>query len=237
MGYLGFTTCAGKTKLSGGKSTYSARAKHWDTIKDKTLVEGLAAETGYSATIVGAVVEGMRNYLCKQLKDGNKVDFGAFSVGLSVRGPFPAANAPFDPAVNSIGVDIRAGKELRTAVENLVPQNMTDIDIPRIGNILSRTHQANSNYGKIMRGDECEMVGAYFADKYTGDGDGVWLENSAGAKIATARIGEHAADVVYFTFDADIPFGNYWLVIGCRDPKKSIVATGKRRVEVVPALR
>ena len=139
MGYLGFTTCVGKTKLSGGKSTYSARAKHRDTIKDKALVEGLAAETGYSATIVGAVVEGMRNYLCEQLKKGNKVDFGAFSVGLSVRGPFPAANAPFDPAVNSIGVDI--------------------------------------------------------------------------------------------------PFGSYWLVIGCRDPKKSIVATGKRRVEVVPALR
>ena len=88
MGYLGFTTCVGKTKLSGGKSTYSARAKHRDTIKDKALVEGLAAETGYSATIVGAVVEGMRNYLCKQLKDGNKVDFGI------LRGQSPEKRTP-----------------------------------------------------------------------------------------------------------------------------------------------
>ena len=113
METFGFTTCMGKTRLTDGKATYSARVTHKDIVRDKALIEGLAAETGYSTTIVGTVIEGMRSYLGKQLKAGKKVDFGAFSVGLSVRGAFPSANAPFDPMVNSVGVDIRAGDDGR----------------------------------------------------------------------------------------------------------------------------
>lgn len=236
MGTFGFTTCAGKTKLSGEKSTYSARVKHFETVCDRALAEGIAAEIGYTPMVVSSVLMGMRKFLCEQLKEGNKVDFGAFSVGLSVRGAFPAANSPFNPSVNRIGVDIRAGKELRDAVANLVPQNITNMYIPHIGSVLSLAHPDGSNYSKIMRGDECQMAGTDFATDYTGDGDGVWLENRKGERVATARIGEHSLVAVNFTFDEEIPLGEYWLVIGCRDPEHSMVATGKRLVTVVSTL-
>lgn len=237
MGLFGFTTCMGKTKLTDGKATYSARVTHRDVIRGKDLVEGLAAETGYSTTIVGTVVEGLRSYLCKQLKAGNKVDFGAFSVGLSVRGSFPSANSLFDPRSNEVGVDVRAGVELRKAVKKLVPDNLTDVDGPRISGVISSAHQDSSNYFKILRGDPCGIVGLNFGRAFTGDGDGLWLETREGERIAEFRVTEHDDGRINCVLEDSVPLGEYWLVIGCREPGRKEVFTGRRLVQVVSSLK
>lgn len=237
MGLFGFTTCMGKTRLTGGKATYSARVKHRSVIRGKDLVEGLAAETGYSTTVVGTVVEGLRNYLCKQLKAGNKIDFGAFSVGLSVRGSFPSANSPFDPNSNEVGVDVRAGVELRKAVKKLVPDNLMDVDGPRISGIISFAHQASSNYFKILRGDLCNMVGYNLGQAFTGDGDGLWLETREGKRVAELRVTEHDDGRINCVLEDSVPLGEYWLVIGCREPGRKEVFTGRRLVQVVSSLK
>ena len=236
METFGFTTCVGKTKLTSGKATYSARVRHNDIVRDEALVQGLAAETGYSTTIVGTVVEGIRTYLCNQLKVGNKVDFGAFSVGLSVRGSFPSANAPFDPKENSVGIDIRAGADLRKAVEGIVPDNVTDTEAPRITGILSFAHQGPNNYFKIMRGDPCNMVGLNFGTRFMGDGDGVWLESRSGEKVAMLRVTKHVEGWIGFVLDEDVPLGEYWLVVGSHQPGRPGVAMGRRLVQVVSTL-
>lgn len=229
---IGFITVPGRTKLSGGKVNYSGRIVHNRLLKTDDITKGLMAELHLGEAQACFLVNGLCEYIAHQLQEGNQLDFGGFRIGLTVRGGFPAANAAFS-SKNRVAVVMTPGKMFKKAVENLNPENRTDLSKPHIHSIQDMKLEPKYGMWTIACHSEALLIGWGFASSYCRDDDGVWIENRARERVAKARIVFHDFGMIRFVIDDDVPAGEYWFVLGCRESNELPVVTARRLIQIV----
>ena len=178
------------------------------------------------------LVNGLCEYIVGQLQEGNQLDFGGFRVGLTIRGSFPSANAPFG-AKNEINVVMTPGKPFKDAVKEFIPENRTDLLKPHIHAIEDRRLEPKYGLSTLACHSKACIVGWNFSKSFSGIDDGVWLENRNRERVATAKILSNDGSLIDFIIENDLPAGEYWLVLGCRQGASVPVATVRRLVKLV----
>ena len=237
MSRYGFVVSASRPEVAKGKVVYSARMRHMDVIRGEQLFKEFGEYMAMNPTLAKNLVNGLGGYIKEQLLHGYKLDFGVFKVGLTIRGGFAAANDKFDPEKNTVCVSLTPSVELKKAVAKMKPENLTDLQVPILDSAFCEKYINQLGIGKLVCRVECGMNGEFPIREFTGDDDGVWLEDENGKRVAKAKILSVDGTRLEFIINEDVPVGRYRLFIGSRAKGQTAVATDSVSVEVVPAPR
>ena len=237
MSRYGFVVSASRPEVAKGKVAYSARMRHMDVIRGERLFEEFGKYMAMNPTLAKNLVNGLGGYIKQQLLHGYKLDFGVFKVGLTIRGGFAAANDKFDPEKNTVCVSLTPSMELKKAVAEMKPENLTDLQVPILDSAFCEKYINQLGIGKLVCRVECGMNGEFPIREFKGEDDGVWLEDENGKRVAKAKILSVDGTRLEFIINEDVPVGRYRLFIGSRAKGQTAVATDSVPVEVVPAPR
>ena len=211
-----FVTTRSRSKLVEG-TKYFGKIVHRRRLSKKDIIEGLAKSLYQHEPITEMFVNGLLAYMAEQLSQGYRLDFGDFSAELTVKGGFPSANAPFDPARNQIDVAMQAKKGLLAAVEKMKLENETAVDGSRIHTCYQKEpdmgeSQILSSDGRrtITTNGHNVMVDASAPD------EGAWIETRDGKRLLTGEIFNISSVHCDFYLEGHLDPGEYWLVICSR---------------------
>lgn len=233
MSRYGFVVSASRPEVAKGKVAYSARMRHMDVIRGERLFEEFGKYMAMNPTLAKNLVNGLGGYIKQQLLHGYKLDFGVFKVGLTIRGGFAAANDKFDPKKNTVCVSLTSSVELKKAVAKMKPENLTDLQVPILDSAFCEKYINQLGIGKLVCRVECGMNGDFPVREFSGDDDGVWLEDENGKRVAKAKILSVDGTRLEFIINEDVPVGRYRLFLGSRAKGQAAVATDSVPVEVV----
>ncbi|MCQ2262525.1 MAG: hypothetical protein MJZ42_05155 [Bacteroidales bacterium] len=121
-----FTTIGHKSRLTGDVPRYQGQIKHNLRLSREETLKGYAAYCREPEHLARLHLEALGGYIASELERGNRLNFGWFGVELRIGGGFKAANAPFTNGVNTLNVNLMPGSQLKKAVEELEPVNVTD---------------------------------------------------------------------------------------------------------------
>ena len=233
MSRYGFIVSAVKNRLSGRKAAYAARMRHMDVIRGERLFKEFGEYMAMNPTLAKNLVNGLGGYIKEQLLHGYKLDFGVFKVGLTIRGGFAAANDKFDPEKNTVCVSLTPSVELKKAVAKMKPENLTDLQEPILDCAFCKEYINQLGLGKLVCRVECGMNGDFPVREFSGEDDGVWIEDENGKRVAKAKILSVDGTRLEFVINEDVPIGRYRLFIGSRAKGQTAVATDSVPVEIV----
>ena len=111
--------------LSQEKETCLGRIIHNEKLDMARIVEDFANFARVDKFTAQMSVSQVASYIVKALGEGKRLDFGAFSLCLTMKGTVQGANGRFDPAKNSIEPKIYPGQQLATSLRGSIPNHPT----------------------------------------------------------------------------------------------------------------
>ena len=180
-------------------------------------------------------LDSVGGFIAEYVAKGYYLDLGPFTVGLKMRGGFPAANSPFDENVNRLAVEISPSKTIRDSVKSLHPVNVT-VKKPVI--YILTQHEPiirNGDYDTITA-DGIRLIQSNCSAGIVHPGvadEGARIENDDGEILAVGEITRSDACTCDFTLKDHIEPGRHWFVIQGRYTPEDKLLRAKRRVTVI----
>ncbi|MBO6167153.1 MAG: hypothetical protein J6P13_02245 [Kiritimatiellae bacterium] len=240
---INFTTALpGGVEPKNGK--YHCKVAHNRVIAPDEVAEDMAKKLHIDPLQAQLYLATVLAYIERSVEDGESINFGSFSLYISMKGTVEGANGDYDPEANALALNLRAGAKIKKALSTLKPVNATlePDEKPAITRIADTSLK---NEGVISGEPDAEVVitGRNLAMDSSAleksDGrllrmEGVRLESKDGETVATGRVLEACTNVVRVKFDAAIPPGAYRIVIVTRNHRgpRTNPAVAKRELQV-----
>jgi len=227
-----FKTTERKTKLTDGKVCYQGRLLHNRVLDVRDTRRFFAEYMLMREPQTNLVLDGLSAFMAEYLAKGYRLDFGGFSAGLNMRGGFAAANAPFDPVRNAIGVELAPGMRVKRCVRALKPVNVTMEAKDRIYHVFQRT--PFEAYDTVARDGErlVEVAGTMMTIHPDAEDEGIWIENDAGVVLTRGHIQYDDCCHARFKLTDPVVPGLHWLVVASREAADSPLLRARRRLTV-----
>jgi len=228
-----FVTSETKEKNAKGETCYQGQLRHNLVLNERETKEWFAAYCAEPVSLTTRYVDALSEFIAQQVAAGTRLDFGGFAVGLKMRGGFKSMNAPFDPRVHSVGVDLMPGREVKRAVKSLKPVNVTDGAKWHFSIVWQKTpYEA---YNEIAAdGMRVVVASGYFPAIHPESQDeGVWIENDEGVCLMRGRILTSEFAQTEFELTGPLPSGELWVVGQGRYQDVPGVIRARRRVSVI----
>jgi len=225
-----FTTTPSKTLLTSGKTLYQGQLRHNRVLDANETRQRFAEYLRVPEPQANLYLDSLGLFIRDAVAQGHRVDFGPFSVGLKLRGSFPAANAPFDAVANAVGVELMPSAAIKRAASALKPVNATEDASCRIYAILQTEPFeaydtiATTGTRKLCISGTCMAVDASAAD------EGTWIENDAGERLLTGTVSESDPCRIVATFSGPVEPGVHWLVVGSHGTAEGHRLRARRRI-------
>lgn len=229
-----FVTSETREKNARGETRYQAQLRHNAVLGEKETKQAFAVYAGKHLSDAAYYVDALAEFIAKSVEEGLRLDFGGFSVGLKIRKGLKSANAPFDPDVNSVNVEMTPGRAIREAARTLRPVNVTDRTKWTIdSNCQQKPFEA---YDCIATDGERTLsaVGCYPQINVGAADEGIWLEDDEGVRLLAGEVVRSGFGVTSYRLSGPIKRGYYWLVIQSRDDASTLVRV-RRRISVMCA--
>jgi len=226
-----FTASQTTSKLTAGKVCYQGQVIHNHTLDEAETREAFADYARLPIPMGNLAIDSVGAFIAEEIAKGNRLDFGAFSVGLKMRGGLPAANAPFNPKVNDLVVELTPGKGIKKATKYLKPVNATGAKYSYVFKT-EQTSPYKMEDAFLATGTRTLIAfGGYIRINPAATGEGVWIENDVGDKLLKGRIlpGSDACRVS-FELTGDVDPGLYWLAIYSRISSNGPLLRCHRRI-------
>ena len=227
-----FTTTESKTRLTVGKTCYQGQLRHNDILSEEETKKLFAQHCGEQESRTTRYVDALSEFIAHCVENGYHVDFGSFAVGLRFRGGLKSANAPFDPKVNAITVEMTPGKKIRRAVESLKPVNVTEERNWYLGAVHQDTPYAIYDQIDPVGPRQVTLVGRMPVIDPTRPDEGFWIENDAGERLLDAEVVKSNVGHAICTLTGSLPPGDHWAVLQGRDRDSPNLIRVTRRVFV-----
>ena len=228
-----FVTAQSKSKLTAGKTFYQGQIKHNIVLNEKETKKAFAQFCGGHEANSTYYVDLLAEFIAQNVAEGNRLDFGGFSVSLKIRNGFKSANAPFDPKVNTINVEMTPGKAIQSATAALRPINTAADEMWRIDSNLQETpfvvYDQLAADG-IRRVSTCGRIPALHS---AAPDEGVWIEDDEGVRLMTGEINSSKPMLTIATFIGPLCRGRHWLVLQGRDNDSTALIRVRHRITVV----
>ena len=235
---INFTTALpGGVEPKNGK--YHCKVAHNRVIAPDEVADDMAKKLHIDPLQAQLYLANVLAYIERSVEEGESINFGSFSLYISMKGTVEGANGDYDPEANALALNLRAGAKIKKALSSLKPVNATlePDEKPAITRIADTSLKKE---GVISGEPDAEVVitGRNLAMELTGEagdeGEGVSLATNDGEIVATGRVVEACTNVVRVKFDAAIPHGTYRLVIATRNNRgtRTNPAIAKRELQV-----
>ena len=172
------------------------------------------------------------DYMVYAVKNGYRLNLGAFSLFLTMKGKINGANGQFDREMNSLELNIASKKPMLDALASLEPTNITmDGETLRISSVMDALEKTD---GVLTIGENVFVAGHTFLIDTSRTDEGVWLETANGEKVLCAEVRASTATTLDCIFSGAVAPGEYRFVVSTRmgDPSRPIPAVVKRKVTV-----
>jgi len=191
-----------------------------------------AKRVGLTSIQANAFMDALNSVVCEGIATGNKVNFGPFSIGISMKGSLKVANDKFNSAKNALGVFFVPARALLRALADLEPENATVMDRPWLWEVGSSGIRA-LNVVKI--GARVVANGTNIRIDLGQEDEGVWLESMTGERLAKAEILTTEHTRLVCVFNGSVAPELCQLAVYTRDGGAANGAVGvvRRRVKVV----
>ena len=227
-----FVTSETHEKNAKGETCYQAQLRHNVVLGEKEAKKAFAEYAKKNLSEATYYVDSLAEFIAKCVEQGQRVDFGGFAVGLKIRKGFKYANAPFDPGVNSVSVEMTPGKAIREAAKTLRPVNVTDETKWAIdSNYQSAPFES---YDRIAA-DGVRLLSAtgYYPQIHENVADeGLWIEDDEGVRPLPCEIVRRDFGITDYKLTGPLKRGTYWLVIQSRYKDEPNLIRVRRRVNV-----
>lgn len=215
---ISFKTLATTPGIGGAPGRCRCNVIHTDILSRSDMAQEMAATMRMDIVEARHCMDAVCAYIVRSLARGRKLNFGEFSLSLSIRGTVDGANGEFVAGENEVRVNIQPGAELRDALAKMHPENATarEDEKPRITSIVDA---ATGEENTVTTGSTTLVAGSGLLVGGAGDGaaadEGVWLE-AGGVRVARGRITACGSTTLDCVFDAAIEPGEYSLAIYVR---------------------
>ena len=227
---ISFKTIESPSTMGGGEGKCRCSVIHKDVLSPDDIARDMAAMMRLDVVEARHCADVVATYIVRALSAGRRLNFGAFSLSLSIRGAVDGANGEFVPGVNSVCVNIQAGTELKEALGKLHPVNITDAgkEAPRITSVVdTATHAENT----LSPGAKTLVAGAGLLVNTSAADEGVWLE-AGGRRVMRGVVTASSATTLDCVFGGGLEPGEYRLAVytRCGDPTRQTPARVRRKV-------
>ena len=234
-----FKTNEAKSRFNEGKTCFQGKIIHNLTLDENDTMREFREYCRVGDAIPPMIVNMLGTFIAQELAKGNRLDFGPFSVSINLRGGFPAANAPFDPARNSLSVELTPSAALKKSLNGLKPVNTEPLK-PRIDHVLQieplcgteTRHDYNVVWSDGHR--KLNINGMYVGVKDGVADEGLWIESESGEKLVKGAIYSATTCTCDFTLDEHLDPGHYWVAIYARYSDSEDLLRARRRIKVIP---
>lgn len=198
------------------------------------IANEIAVQYGIDVSKAKYMVDVVSSYAVQGLCDGKKLDFGPFSMALTLKGTVSGANGSFDPERNSLGAALTLGKEAKEKLAALRPVNVNGAGAP----IIRRLMAEGGEEGVVRLGFKVFISGLNLETSATNPDEGIWLcDAKTSQRLMKGRVLQSTSttfDGIFDSTDALLP-GKYRLELTSRGPNPSQPAPCKcfKSVQVV----
>ena len=227
-----------KTVVPGGinrqDGKYHCRLIHNRIVKSEDVAADMAAVMHMDKIDAQLYLSTVCAYITKSIRAGNMVNFGPFSLILSLRGTVEGANGPYGDDQEGVSLNIKAGDEIRDALESLKPVNVSveKGGNPRISSVIDGDYKTD---GVISARSKVLVAGTSLLTDPARDDEGISLETHGGRTIATGTVLASTSTTLDAIFEGDVPAGQCYIVIRTRsgDPTRPNPSITRHRVTVI----
>ena len=217
------------TEFTGGPQVFRANVKARETLKVDELAKRIGRKTKQDASLVRYFLQALDEELARQLLAGNRVNLGQLSTGFAIRGSFTSEDDRFDPKRHSIVATVRALDPLRSALDEVTPDNiMLSLDCAVYSLMDAVTHELNVITGT----NEQHIQGVNLGIDLANEDEGVRLLDSEGNVAAVATVSASNAQTINCTFPA-VAAGAYTLEVSCRNGARATLAPATAKLHVI----
>lgn len=227
-----FHTIGNHARAGTKRGSCVASVVHNDVWSKEDIAREVARYSGLLPVQAMAFMDALGEAACAGIAAGNKLNFGPFSIGISMKGVLKDANSKFDPAKNGLGLFFKPARELTAALANLEPENATPLDRPWLDEVgCQGVAEANC----IRIGSRVVMNGKNLRVDAGRADEGAWLEGASGERLAKGEVVDTTSARLVCVFREPLACGTYRLSVCTRDGGAENGATSavSRRVRVV----
>ena len=234
---ISFRTLATAEGVGGAEGRCRCNVIHTDIMSSEDMAREMSETMRMDVVEARHCMDAVCSYIVRSLARGRKLNFGKFSLSLSIRGTVDGADGEFVPGENEVRVNIQAGAELREALGKMRPINATaqeeKREKPRITSVIDTATGAENT---VTAGEKVLIAGSgLLMDTVpeTAPDEGVWLE-AGGVKVTKGRVLASGSTTLDCVFDgaAGLEPGEYQLAVYTRngDPLRPAPSKARRRV-------
>ena len=177
------------------------------------------------------------DYMVHAVENGCRLNLGAFSLYLTMKGRICGANGQFVKGRNKMELNISVKKPMADALASLEPVNVTmngeTLRVTRVMDVAAKTD------GVVTLGEKVLVAGHTLRVDVSRDDEGVWLETADGKKVLSAEVLASTGTTLDCIFRGTVESGEYRFVVCTRmgDPSLPSPAVASRKVSVGNAAR
>ena len=238
-----FKTMGVAAHIDGDTRKRACRVTHNAVLDPDGVAADMAATMRIDEVDAKYYLNMVATYIVRALSEGKKLNLGAFSLSLAIRGCVYGANGAFERGRNALSVTLAPGKELKHALDALEPVNACENETPapHIGSCIDT---ATKREGEITPDATLYVAGASLETSQSAEDEGVFLEDDSRRVIARGTVVASSAitlDCVFRREDIEraacdpLALKRCWLALytrsGRNDPLAPPFAT-RRRIAV-----
>lgn len=163
----------------------TARIVNNAILRPDEIANEISAQYGIEGAKAKYLIDVVSSYTVRALSEGKKLDFGPYSVGLTLKGTVAGANGAFDPEKNSLSAVLTLGKEAKEALSRLRPVNERSGGSPVIRSIITE----GGEEGVVRFGFKVFISGLNLETSATNPDEGIWLcDAKDGRRLIKGRV-------------------------------------------------
>lgn len=237
---LTFKTAKSGGKMGSGEASYRASIEYKGTLERGDIAQIMQDRYGIRRAQTEFHISALCDVLTEALAKGYRVGLpGLFSMAMQIGGAFAAPDEPFSARKHPLTVGFTVRKELRNALESagIAFSNVSKAAQVRIRRALDAVNKISDVIGArnlvLLSGEGLNLAAS-------APGEGVWMENSKGIRIATGSVAHCTATTLEcnFTFAEEVreEIRRASIVVASRAGRgsTSTVVEARRKVTIVP---
>jgi len=228
-----FVTSEATPKSAQGETCYQGQLRHNAVLSVEDTKREFADYCGEKESLTTRYVDAMTEFIAANIRKGNHIDFGGFTVGLKLGGGFKGANAPFDERFNNLKIKLTPSKKLKDALLALKPINVT---VPKRSymNWFRQTSPFELHDQITCLGTRVIAVtGCLPPVNPESPDEGIWIEDDLGNRLLTGTAVKSEFARTDCEFTGPLDRGLYWAVIQGRYGDDQAVIRAQRRIEAI----
>lgn len=230
MATINYSLTPVSTEITGGEKLWRAIVQANGTVDADALAQKLAEKTKQDKSLAVYFLNALNEELEKQIVAGYRVNLGQISTGFAIRGSFFSADDRFDPARHQLVATIRALEPLRSALDDVAPENVL---VSLACSVYSLMDAVTKELDCVTGTNEIHVQGVNLGIDADNADEGVRFLDGQGIVKGEAAVTASDAQTITCHLETALEPGVYTVEVSCRNGNRETLAPAVARLRNV----